>query len=277
MLQWFLCIIALIETNWIYFSLRLEFNLENEIDSYVIHESAHIFITIANKNWRLKAAKLLAEAAHSECRRQLLRHATVGSKSYCMLAIKTIRCPKSQSPIPTANGNCGQWCWLSPHSFPQSLSLSLWQFVCYCLLFLQLKLLYLLQKEKKKNSKKQSQHYWSTRQGERKRKVCHYASESSGCGVVAACSCHCSCNYCNCSRARGAVHCDIANVAKPHFVANNFSERVVELIGSKSFGCRKNHRKLYARCRSLHSSLPFLLCPAISCCLFCHVVKTFHA
>lgn len=43
------------------------------------------------------------------------------------------------------------------------------------------------------------------------------------------------------------VHSDIGTVAKPHFVAKNFSERVVELIGSKSFGCRKDHRKLYAR------------------------------
>lgn len=42
------------------------------------------------------------------------------------------------------------------------------------------------------------------------------------------------------------VHSDIGTVAKPHFVAKNFSERVVELIGSKSFGCRKDHRKLYA-------------------------------
>lgn len=40
-LHWFLCIIASIYINCIYFSLRLEFNLENEIDSYVIYESAH--------------------------------------------------------------------------------------------------------------------------------------------------------------------------------------------------------------------------------------------
>lgn len=71
----------------------------------------------------------------------------------------------------------------------------------------------------------------------------------------------CCCCSCNSATAAGGttsasasasaraqtVHSDIGTVAKPHFVAKNFSERVVELIGSKSFGCRKDHRKLYAR------------------------------
>lgn len=107
--------------------------------------------------------------------------------------------------------------------------------------------------------------------------------------------CCCSCN-CRCHSATAAggttsasvsatsraqtVHSDIGSVAKPHFVAKNFSERVVELIGSKSFGCRKDHRKLYARGCVPSSPTPSQLLsfsPFLCYISFCRVVKTFHA
>lgn len=96
--------------------------------------------------------------------------------------------------------------------------------------------------------------------------MCHYASESSGCGVDAArlqLQLLLLLLLCSCSPPGAAVHCDIGSAAKPHFVAENFWERVVELIGSKSFGCRKDHRKLYA--------LQFAI-PSIPAPFFYHVL-----